>query len=137
MRQIKTSSGEMPELFLSLQKAQRDVIRAELLQCFLAETDKATRDKVSDAIAEIARQYVEGDLFTGTRQETWTELLGALFQASQSSESDQRLAAFRIFSTTPGIIEKQHEEVVIGAFAKGFKDDTVAVRLSRQAIRKV
>lgn len=65
----------------------------------------------------------------------WPELLGALFQASQSSDPGQRETAFRIFSTTPGIIEKQHEEVVMTAFKGGFADSNTAVRLCRFASR--
>jgi hypothetical protein len=57
----------------------------------------------------------------------WPELLGVLFQASQSPDSGLREAAFRIFNTTPGIIEKPHEEAVVGVFSKGFKDDVVSV----------
>ena len=59
--------------------------------------------------------------------EPWPELLGALFTASQSNDPGQRESAFRIFATTPGIIEKQHEDTVIAAFTKGFKDDDVSV----------
>jgi hypothetical protein len=57
----------------------------------------------------------------------WPELLGALFQASQSNDAGQRETAFRIFSTTPGIIEKQHEDVVITAFKGGFADSETSV----------
>lgn len=58
----------------------------------------------------------------------WPELLGVLFHASQSPESaGLRETAFRIFSTTPGIIEKQHEEAVLGVFGKGFKDENIQV----------
>jgi importin-5 len=39
----------------------------------------------------------------------------------------QREAAFRIFKGTPGIIEKQHEDIVIGAFNTGFKDSDASV----------
>ena len=59
--------------------------------------------------------------------ESWAELLGALFQASQAADPGQREGAFRIFATTPGIIEKQHEAAVQEVFAKGFKDDDVQV----------
>jgi hypothetical protein len=59
----------------------------------------------------------------------WPELLGALFQASQSNDSSQREIAFRIFSTTPGIIEKQHEDVVMTAFKGGFADSDTSVGL--------
>lgn len=60
--------------------------------------------------------------------EKWPELLQTLFVASQSQDAGQRENAFRIFTTTPGIIEKQHEETVRGAFLKGFKDDDISVR---------
>src|SRR3954471_10297267 len=60
--------------------------------------------------------------------QSWPELLGALFQASQSADAGQREGAFRIFATTPGIIETQHEAAVQEVFAKGFKDEDVNVR---------
>jgi hypothetical protein len=47
-----------------------------------------------------------------------------------SDQVGQRENAFRIFSTTPGIIEKQHEDTVLSAFTKGFKDTDVAVGIS-------
>lgn len=59
--------------------------------------------------------------------ENWPELLQVLFVASQSQHAGQREVAFRIFTTTPGIIEKQHEETVLGAFTKGFEDTDVIV----------
>ena len=59
--------------------------------------------------------------------EQWPELLGALFEASNSADAAQREGAFRIFATTPGIIERQHAEAVQGAFSKGFKDQDVSV----------
>lgn len=59
--------------------------------------------------------------------ETWPQLLHTLFTASQSQNAGIREVAFRIFATTPGIIEQQHEETVLGAFTKGFKDDDVVV----------
>jgi importin-5 len=62
-----------------------------------------------------------------TIDDRWPELLGALFQLSQASDADKRETAFRVFATTPSIIEKQHEDPVIQAFQKGFKDDAVLV----------
>ena len=67
------------------------------------------------------------DLLFLRPDEGWTELLAALFQLSLSQDAVKRETAFRIFATTPGIIEKQHEEAVMEAFNKGFKDDSVAV----------
>lgn len=60
----------------------------------------------------------------------WPELLGSLFTLSNSQDEGQRENAYRIFATTPGIIEKQHEDTVLSAFTKGFKDENVNVRLS-------
>lgn len=96
---------------------------------------------IADAVAEIARQYVDSDAFAvqtvaPANKEIWTELLGALFQASQSPDATMRAAAFRIFATTPGIIEKQHEEVVIGAFEKGLKDEDMLVQRYRHCHSK-
>ena len=70
------------------------------------------------------------DLFTDVLNhlgENWPELLQVLFVASQSQDAGQREVAFRIFTTTPGIIEKQHEETVLSAFTKGFEDVDVIV----------
>lgn len=146
-RRIATRSRKDPttdqtkELFLTLPQPQRNAIREKLLQCLEGEQNTQVRNKVGDAIAEIARQYTEegtvpvpgfrvaepainGGYIIG---EPWPELLGALFKASQSAEHGQRESAFRIFATTPGIIEKQHEDTVLGAFTNGFKDDNIMV----------
>lgn len=60
--------------------------------------------------------------------EQWNELLTVLFQLSTADDTGKRESAFRVFNTTPGIIEKQHEEAVGHAFTKGFKDPEVGVR---------
>lgn len=60
--------------------------------------------------------------------DSWPELLGGLFQLSIAPDAEKRETAFRVFATTPGVIEKQHEENVMEAFQKGFKDDSVQVR---------
>ena len=62
--------------------------------------------------------------------EIWAELLQALFVSSQSQDPGQREIAFRIFQATPGVIQKQHEETVRGAFSKGCKDADVSVSRS-------
>lgn len=86
---------------------------------------------MSDAVAEVARQYTDEQVLNpdGSR-DTWPELLNALFQASQSPDPAVRESAFRILETTPGIIEKQHESVAYGVFEKGIKDDSADVRLA-------
>lgn len=117
------SSDESTELYSTLETKGKEFIRARLLECLQSETLLHVRHKVSDAVAEIARQYADSD-------ESWPELLHALFAASQSPDAAQREGAFRIFTATPGIIEKQHETAVLGAFSRGFKDPDVSVRLA-------
>ncbi|EGC42195.1 karyopherin [Histoplasma capsulatum var. duboisii H88] len=128
-RRISTRSTNVPntseskELFFTLSKEQRVAIREKLLESLGSESLAHVRNKIGDAVAEIAGQYADNG-------EQWSELLGVLFQASQSTDPGVRDSAFRIFSTTPGIIEKQHEEMVVGVFAKGFRDENISVRIS-------
>ncbi|MDI1484996.1 MAG: importin subunit beta-3 [Ramalina farinacea] len=116
--------GDEPqELFLTLPQQQKEVIRQKLLECLQSEPEKQVRHKIGDAVAEIAREYSD-------QNEQWPDLLHTLFHASQSPDASQREVAFRIFTATPGIIESQHEETVLTAFVKGFKDTDVDVRTS-------
>ena len=118
------------------------MIREKLVACLTNESVIDVRKKIGDAVAEVARQYTDNGMWlrfslsvvhllmikSGILPgDQWPEILGVLFQASQSTESGLRETAFRIFTTTPGIIEKQHEDAVIGVFSKGFKDDNISV----------
>ena len=62
--------------------------------------------------------------------EPWPELLQALFEASKSPHASFREGAFRIFTTTPGIIEKQHGDIAKGVFGEGFADPDQKVRIA-------
>lgn len=46
-------------MFLLLTAEARDAIRAKLLECLAGEQINHVRNKISDAIAEIARQYTD------------------------------------------------------------------------------
>ncbi|KAJ6021004.1 Importin subunit beta-3 [Penicillium herquei] len=116
-------TGDAKEVFLCLPNEQRVAIREKLVNCLKTESITDVRKKIGDAVAEVARQYTDNG-------DQWPELLGILFQASQSPESGLRETAFRIFTTTPGIIEKQHQDAVVGVFTKGFKDENIAVRIA-------
>ncbi|KAF6812545.1 importin beta-3 [Colletotrichum sojae] len=119
----KNDRGDLVDMFLSLSKDQAAVIRQKLLESLGGDFQRVVRNKISDAVAEVARQYTENN-------DSWPELLGGLFQLSIAPDAEKRETAFRVFATTPGVIEKQHEENVIEAFQKGFKDDSVQVRLA-------
>lgn len=119
----KTPTAENADMFISLNKESAVVIRTKLLEILVTETDRTVRNKISDAVAEVGRQYSENS-------ESWPELLQVLFNLSQAPDAGKRETAFRVFTTTPGIIETPHEDAVAQAFANAFKDDTVAVRLA-------
>jgi hypothetical protein len=127
----EAASGENKEIFLQLNHPSKTSVRSKLLECYARETSKSVRSKIADAVAEIARQYTDETIPgpDGSR-DTWPDLLGALYQASQSPDPALRESAFRIFETTPGIIEKQHEDAIIAVFQKGIKDEDMNVRIA-------
>jgi len=50
------------DLFYSLDPAARNAIRAKVLEALVTEQDASARNKMGDAVAEIARQYAaEGE----------------------------------------------------------------------------
>lgn len=53
----KLPTGENIELFLTLAKEQADVIRQNLLDALGTESTNSVRNKIGDAVAEIAREY--------------------------------------------------------------------------------
>ncbi|KAI4109039.1 MAG: hypothetical protein L6R37_000757 [Teloschistes peruensis] len=114
-------SDESKDLFITLQHAQQEAVRQSLLEVLQNESLPHVRHKIGDAVAEVARQYCD-------QGQVWQELLQALFNLSMSQDAGQRELAFRIFATTPAIIEKQHEDNVIPAFTKGFQDGNIEVR---------
>jgi hypothetical protein len=121
-KQRKDDQNNTNYTFLAIDKEQAAVIQQKLLQTLLSEPDKTVRNKISDAVAELARQYTE-------EEQTWPGLLATLFQLSNDEDADKRATAYRIFATTPGIIENNPEEAICQAFSKGFSDAVVSVRL--------
>ncbi|KAL8690553.1 MAG: hypothetical protein Q9218_004030 [Villophora microphyllina] len=114
-------SDESKDLFITLQHAQKEAIRQKLLEALQSESLPHVRHKIGDAVAEVARQYCD-------QGQMWQELLQGLFALSTSQDAGQRELAFRIFATTPAIIEKQHEDNVKQAFTRGFQDGNIEVR---------
>lgn len=53
-------------MFLSLSQDQAAVIRQKLLESLGGDFQRAVRNKISDAVAEVARQYTENSTSTPT-----------------------------------------------------------------------
>ena len=51
-------------MFYSLSKDQAAVIRQKLLETLGSEPERVVRNKISDAVAEVARQYTENSQST-------------------------------------------------------------------------
>jgi hypothetical protein len=56
----KLLNGDNVELFLSLPQEQAYAIRQRLLEALGSETTNSVRNKIGDAVAEIAREYSDG-----------------------------------------------------------------------------
>lgn len=54
-------------MFMSLQKEQAHYIRTKLLENLLQEPDRDVRNKISDAVAEVGRQYSDNSAQPLTR----------------------------------------------------------------------
>jgi len=52
-------NGQLKDLFITLKEPERNAIQAKLLQALAHESTPSVRNKVSDAVAELARQYTE------------------------------------------------------------------------------
>lgn len=55
-------SGETKEVFSALTPEQRVAIREKLVACLSSEATADVRNKIGDAIAEIARQYTDNGM---------------------------------------------------------------------------
>lgn len=66
-RRVASKSRKTPtdtlDTFISLSNDQAVVIRQKLLETLTSESDRKVRNKISDAVAEIARQYTENGPF--------------------------------------------------------------------------
>lgn len=59
----KNDRGDLVDMFLSLSKDQAAVIRQKLLESLGGDFQRVVRNKISDAVAEVARQYTENSTF--------------------------------------------------------------------------
>lgn len=60
----KNDRGETVEIFASLGPEEASAIRQKLLECLTNEPERVVRNKISDAVADVARQYADNSQFT-------------------------------------------------------------------------
>lgn len=98
-------------------------IREILLKGFINESSNQVRHKLSDAIAEVAKEYTEAG-------SDWDNLIPALFSAVSNGNSSIRESAYRIFSAAPEIIGQKYLNEVLPVFNQGFQDSDDDVRIA-------
>lgn len=101
----------------------RKQIRQTLLQGFTSQQSNQVRHKLSDAISEVAKE-------DASPPGTWPELLPALFSASTSQDASFRESAFRVFSSTPELIDLSYINEILPVFKAGFGDANDDVRIA-------
>lgn len=98
-------------------------IRSTLLIGFTSNQSNQVRHKLSDAISEVAKDDV-------SPPGSWNELIPALFQATSNADPSFRESAFRVFSSSPELIDKSYINEVLPIFKSGFDDSTDDVRIA-------
>lgn len=67
----KLPNGDTVELFLSLPQDQAYAIRAKLLEALKGESASNVRNKIGDAVAELAREYSDGSKLFHVNSSNW------------------------------------------------------------------
>ncbi|KAA8566653.1 hypothetical protein EYC84_009191 [Monilinia fructicola] len=90
----KIDDNNTIELFLAIPKQQAYVIRQKLIEALGLEKSNPVRNKIGDAVAEIAREYSDNG-------EQWPEILvlTAFKGGFQDNETEVRLAAMEAFAS--------------------------------------
>ncbi|EGV64509.1 importin subunit beta-3 [Yamadazyma tenuis] len=127
-RRIANKSPKPPTKFTDrnigvISEESRLQIRQILLKAFVSESSNQVRHKLSDGIAEVAKEYT-------SQENSWPELLPALFSAATNSNSSIRESAFRIFAAAPDIIGQRYLNEVLPVFNQGFQDPNDDVRIA-------
>jgi hypothetical protein len=55
----KIGNSDNVDMFISLDKEHGTIIRGKILETLVTESDKTVRNRISDAVAELARQYYD------------------------------------------------------------------------------
>jgi hypothetical protein len=85
----KLPNGDNVELFLSLPREQAYAIRQKLLEALGSESVNSVRNKIGDAVAEIAREYSDNSAFSEVDSHS-TELLNIIYQTDHAQRNNGR-----------------------------------------------
>lgn len=123
IRSPKDFGSVTERTFNVLPKESKEPIKASLLNGFRSEGSSLVRRRLADAIAEVAREDTDV-------KNLWPELLPTLFEACSCSETSLRESAFRVFGTTPEIIDINLVDQTLPIFNGGFEDQDDDVRIA-------
>lgn len=106
-----------------------EIIRNHLLSGFTSGQSSPVRHKLSDALAEVAKVYVDSD-------RSWVDLVPALVEAAGNSDASIRESGFRVFGAAPEIVVSGGGgpgtaaplDQIIYVFDRGFADPDADVR---------
>ncbi|KAF4801531.1 Importin-5 [Turdus rufiventris] len=102
LRRLLSSAFE--EVYPALSPEDQTSVKTELLLFIQLEMQSATRKKICDIVAELARNLIDED---GNNQ--WPEVLKFLFDSVSSQNVGLREAALHIFWNFPGIFGNQQQ----------------------------
>ncbi|CCH46149.1 Importin-5 [Wickerhamomyces ciferrii] len=96
-------------------------IRALFLKGFISQQQNFVRHKLADVIAELAKDDIPGE---------WTQLFPTLIEAAKNPDPSFRESAFRIFATTPALVDRSYINDVLPIYHSGFDDENDDVRIA-------
>ncbi|KAG0255635.1 hypothetical protein BG011_004999 [Mortierella polycephala] len=120
----ETDSGEVT-LWSSVQEQTRTAVKTNFLEALSHETNRSSRNKICDTIAELARVSI-----TASKEQAWPEILPTLFECAKSNTLELRESVYRIFASVPSLIADQQVDTLRDIFATSLQDENLNVRLA-------
>ncbi|KAM9319984.1 importin-5 [Gastrophryne carolinensis] len=120
LRRLLSSAFE--EVYPSLSTDVQNAIKSELLLAIQLEPQTSMKKKISDIVAELARNLIDDD-----SNNQWPEALKFLFDSVSSQDVGLRESALHIFWNFPGIFGNQQQhylEVIKRMLVQCMQDQT-------------
>lgn len=123
IRSPKDFGSVTERTFNILPKTLKDQIKSTLLIGFRSDISSLVRRKVADAISEVARDDIDV-------KNSWPDLLPTLFDAASCPNNSLRESAFRVFASSPEVIDISLVDLALPIFNAGFEDNDDEVRIA-------